>query len=472
MRLKMSSAKWRPFCLGLNELINKQPSRRWFDTPRGSYPNVHSLIFTGQTGAPNENIADSNEIVPRVIICPKVAGPDREEVRGQDVPGKVGGEGPPGGASSTNYKVTSEIIATNSGCSKSIVTREVIVILDDLDDVCESADGRPVQPVRPVLVPPVQPPNRPTSLNGLTSSQTDDSGEELVSDDGDGEEDGGVRGWPRVRGCAGAGGPPHDVSPPPVHPKQSDFGGCGTAYINACCRYGDEKREIEHRHGVSLLPSGRTHPRGRTENTVPHNIRSGSRNTRQWAPYGYIRHGDRNPRQSLPHSYRTGCVFNPPSSTQVSSSVRMRTLCDLRRRILNQETSRFQELVNLLPTATHDRDQLINLEHQRLAYLRRLLGSPSQGNTTTSRELLNNTADVLRRLNGLISQRAGRVKSESRINGEPARLKTKPVRVKSEPTRVKREPVDDVIDLLTDNDDDDYSTINPPLITCGARFNI
>ena len=209
-------------------------------------------------------------------------GPAGDEGHWQNAPGRVGGEGPPGGASSANYKVTSEVIATNGGCSKSIVTREVIVILDDLDDVCESADGRPVQPVRPVLVPPVQPPNRPASLNGLTSSQADDDDEELVSADDDGEEDGGVRGWPRVRGRTG--GSPHDVSPPPVHPKQSDYGGCGTAYINACSRYRDEKREYEHRHGVSLSPSGRTHRRGRTGNTVPHNIRSGSRNTRQGAP--------------------------------------------------------------------------------------------------------------------------------------------------------------------------------------------
>ena len=67
----------------------------------------------------------------------------------------------------------------------------------------------------------------------------------------------------------------------------------------------------------------------------------------------------------------------------------MGTLRDLRKKVLDQETLRVRELTDLLqnmPNATPDGNRLIELELQRLAELKRLLGAPSSGAARFTRD--------------------------------------------------------------------------------------
>ena len=193
--------------------------------------------------------------------------------------------------------------------------------------------------------------------------------------------------------------------PPPKRPRRCDYpGSCGTPYFDALYRYWAEKVDYERRHGIRVPSSSRSSSGERCRSRSPLHNRSRDRNTRQRS-----HKPDRNIHPIHNHSSGNTCVrrttsgvrglldlnlagccfFGPPPETQVSSRARMGALRDLRETVLDQETLRVRELTYLLqnmPNATPDRNRLIELELQRLAELKRLLGTSSNGAARFTRE--------------------------------------------------------------------------------------
>ena len=203
-----------------------------------------------------------------------------------------------------------------------------------------AARVQPIQHVRPmpIIIAPTTAPLRYPPRIPLAAGDADD-----------GDEDAGQRRRERGRSRSPYSRRPRDVSPPPVRPKRTDFirpgyQGCGTGYQFAVWRYYAAKMAYEARHGISL-PRSPTRSPPRIRRVTPGPVSSGDR------------------------------------TSPVSPRAIMDNLRDLRERLLNQETSRVQELTNLLqntPNTTTEVGRLIRLEQKRLDDLRRLLGSSTQ----------------------------------------------------------------------------------------------